>query len=148
VGQNELAGVIERMRQRLEAETDPATAAVLWTATKIYLGLRYQAEFIEQILQGVPAMEESTTYQAILEKGRQKGYQMGLEEGRQEERPAEARRLLFRFGARRFGTGPSPEQQAVLEAITDPEKLEELALRTDHVGSWAELLASSAPPPP
>ena len=51
-----------------------------------------------------------------------RGRQVGLQEGR----PVEARRLWFRLGADHFGTGPSPEHQAILEAITDPEPLEEL----------------------
>jgi len=132
VGQNELPKVIQRIGERLEAVTDPTTVGRLWTATKVYLGLRYEAEFVEQLLQGVHAMKESTTYQAILEEGRQEGFRKGRQEG--------LRRLLLRSGTDHFGTGPSQEQQVALEAITDPEKLEELALRTPHVGSWAELL--------
>jgi predicted transposase YdaD len=156
VGQNELLAVIQQIRKRLDAETDQGIVGELWTATKVLLGLRYQAEFIDQLLHGVRAMKESTTYQAILEEGRQegiqkgrqegiqKGRQEGLEEGlqtgRREERPAEARRLLIQLGEKRFGTSPSPEQRAALEAITDPARLEELVLRTLYVGNWADLL--------
>jgi predicted transposase YdaD len=132
--ENELPAVIERMKQRLEAEADPTIAGKLWTATKVLLGLRCEAEFIEQLLQGVREMKESTTYQAI------------LEEGRQEERPVEARRVLLRVGADRFGAPPTPEQQAILEAITDANRLEELAVRAGHVRSWAELLEQAPPP--
>src|SRR4051812_1999899 len=39
VRHNELPAVIERMKQRLDAEADPATVAELWTATKVLLGL-------------------------------------------------------------------------------------------------------------
>jgi hypothetical protein len=49
VGQNELPAVIEQMKRRFEAEADPTTAAELWTATKVLLGLRYQAAFIERL---------------------------------------------------------------------------------------------------
>ena len=72
-------------------------------------------------------MKESTTYQAI------------KEEGRQEE---EARRLVLRVGEDRFGTRPSPEQRAIIDAITDPDRLEVLVIRAGHVGSWDELMAS------
>src|SRR4051812_18660011 len=58
----ELPAVIERMKARLDAEPDPATVAELWTATKGLLGLRYRAEFVEQLLQGIRVMKESTTY--------------------------------------------------------------------------------------
>jgi predicted transposase YdaD len=139
VGQNELPAVIAQMKRRLEAETDPRVAAELWTATKVLLGLRYQAAFVERLLQGIRAIKESTTYQAILEEGRQ--------EGRQEERPAEARRVLLRVGEDRFGTGPTAEQRAVIQAITDPDRLEELVIRAGHVASWAELLKSVAGSP-
>lgn len=131
VRENELPAVIERMKQRLDAEADPATVAELWTATKVLLGLRYEAAFVEELLQGVGAMKESTTYQAIKAEGR-------LEE---------VRRLLLRLGADRFGTEPTTEQEAVIESITEPDRLEALVIRTGHVGTWTELLEQSAPPP-
>jgi predicted transposase YdaD len=137
VGENELPAVINRMSQRLHAEADPVTAAELWTATEVLLGLRYEAGLAERLLQGVRAMEESTTYQAIIEKGRQ------------QERPAEARRVLLRVGEDRFGTRPTREQQAAIDAITDADRLEELVVRAGHVRTWAGLLEqinpSSAP---
>jgi len=134
VRQNQLPVVIERIKQRLDGETDKATVAELWTATKVLLGLRYEAEFVDRLLQGVRAMKESTTYQAIKAEGR--------EEGRLEE----VRRVLLRLGQDRFRKGPTREQEAVIEAITDPERLEELVVRTGHVGAWTELLEQ--PPPP
>jgi hypothetical protein len=134
VGQNEVAAVIERMKRRLEGEVEETTATVLWTATKVLMGLRYEAGFVEPLLRGVRGMKESTTYQAI------------MEEGRQEERPAEARRVLLRVGEDRFGTGPTPEQRTILEAITDANRLEDLVVRACHVGSWAELLEQEPPP--
>jgi predicted transposase YdaD len=131
VGKNELPAVIARMKERLDAEPDRATVAELWTATKVLLGLRYEADFVEQLLEGVRAMKESTTYQAIKEEGR-------LEE---------VRRLLLRLGVDRFGREPAPQEQAVLEALTDPDHLENLVIRTAHVCSWAELLEQPRPSP-
>ena len=143
VRQNEVPAVIARMKERLESEVEEATAGVLWMATNVLLGLRYSPGFVEPLLQGVRGMKESTTYQAIVEEGRQ--------EGRREERPAEARRVLLRVGEDRFGAAPTPEQRAMLEAITDANRLEELAARACHLGSWAELLEQeprpAAPPP-
>ena len=135
VRQDELPAVIARMKQRLDAEADRATVAELWTATKIFLGLRYEAAFVEQLLQGVRAMKESTTYQAIKEEGR--------EEGRLEE----VRRLLLRLGEDRFGSGPTPEQEAIIRAIGTPDRLEELVIRTGHVATWTELLEQPVNPP-
>jgi len=78
-------------------------------------------------------MKESTTYQAIKAEG--------CEEGRLEA----DRRMLLRVGEDRFGTGPTPEQEAAIAAMTDPDRLEALVLRAGHVGSWAELLSPPAP---
>jgi hypothetical protein len=50
VGENELPAVIQQMKRRLETEANPGTAAELWTATKVFLGLRYPAELIEPLL--------------------------------------------------------------------------------------------------
>jgi hypothetical protein len=124
VGENALPGVIDRMAHRLDAEADPTTASELWTATKVLLGLRYEAAFVEHLLQRVRAMKESTTYQAIKEEGR-----------------VEAdRRLVLRVGEHRFGTRPTAEQRAVIEAITDAARLEELVVRAGDVHTWADLL--------
>jgi hypothetical protein len=76
-------------------------------------------------------MKESTTYQAIKEEGRVE----------------EVRRLLLRVGEDRFGTGPTPEQQALVERIPEAGRLEDLVIRTGHVGTWAELLEQPGPPP-
>jgi hypothetical protein len=77
-------------------------------------------------------MKESTTYQAIKEEGR-------LEE---------VRRLLLRVGEDRFGRAPAPEQKVVIGAITDPDRLETLVIRTGHVRNWTELLEQPGAPPP
>ncbi len=71
------------------------------------------------------AIKESTFYQAIVEGGRQK----------------EALKILLRLGARLFKAEPLAEQRAVLEAITDTTRLEDLIDRVDDVETWTELLA-------
>jgi predicted transposase YdaD len=129
VREDELPAVIARMKQRLDAEPDLATVGELWTATKVLMGLRYEGPFIEQLLQGVRAMKESTTYQSIMQEGRVE----------------EARRILLRVGQDRFGDPPGPEQQSALDAITDAARLEELVVRAGHVASWSELLTAPAP---
>jgi predicted transposase YdaD len=48
------------------------------------LGLRYEQALIDQLLQGVRAMEESVTYQAIFKKGNEKGFERGIEKGIEE----------------------------------------------------------------
>src|SRR5262249_31701131 len=99
----------------------------LWTATYVLMGLRYERELIDRLLQGVIEMEESVTYQAIIEKGIEKGEVSG------------ARKLLLRLGESHFGQAPA-EVRIALEGIHDMDRLEQLALQVEKVSSWQELL--------
>jgi hypothetical protein len=118
------------MKVRLDREVTPSQAAELWSATYILMGVRYDDALIDTLLQGVLAMEESVTYQKIIRKGKAEG------------KAEEARKILLLLGRDHFGE-PSAEVQAVLDALTDVQRLEELALRVHHVGSWQELLGSN-----
>ncbi len=69
-------------------------------------------------------MEESTTYQALLTKGR----------------AAEARDLILRLGGKRFGP-PDEATEAKIAAIDSVDRLEHLAERLLEVENWDELLA-------
>jgi hypothetical protein len=77
-------------------------------------------------------MKESTTYQAILQEGRQ--------EGQVEGAVKEARKLLVRLGSKKLGR-PSPRVQAALAKITDLGPLETLIERLEKIESWHALLA-------
>jgi hypothetical protein len=81
-------------------------------------------------------MKESVTYQAIIEEG--------MVEGRRRGRMEEARRILLLVGGSRFGEPPS-EVVAGVNAITDLQKLEELAVRLLQAASWEELLGLNGP---
>jgi predicted transposase YdaD len=122
--------VIERMKRRLEAETDTETAGKLWTATGVLLGLRYGPKFVEPLLRGVRGMKESTTYQAIVEEGRVEGRVQGVREDI---------RLL---GEEKFHSPMPTQVQTALEGIRDLEQLHCLLKRILQVGSWDELLAA------
>lgn len=74
-------------------------------------------------------MRESSTYQAILEEG--------AERGREEE----ARKLLLLLGRARLGE-PTPAGRERLEHLQGVEQLEQLITRTLQVESWDELLGS------
>lgn len=118
VEQPELPGVIERVKERV-ATVPRAEAARLWTAAYVLLGLRHSIELAERLLQGVIAMEDSVTYQAIVGKAE--------------------RKLLLRQGTKRFGA-PTAEALTAFNAITAPAQLEDLGDRLLDVGSWEELL--------
>jgi hypothetical protein len=136
VSREALPDVIRRMEERLKSETTPEEAATLWTATYVLMGLRYPQGFTDKLLEGVRAMEESVTYQAIVAKGRAKG----IVEGRAEE----ARRLLLRLGRKRLGP-PPPAARATIEAMDDLTRLEGLTDRLLDVATWDELLAGPTP---
>ena len=124
-----LPGVIQQMESRLAREARPKTAGVLWATTYILMGLRYSDKFAVQLIREVRGMEESVTYQAIINKGREKG------------KIEEARAILLRLGRKRFGE----PNKAILEAlanIDDLHRLEELSLRLLDVDAWQELLAA------
>lgn len=78
-------------------------------------------------------MKESTTYQAILQEGR--------EEGREEGRAEEARSLILRLGVKRMGNASS-EVTAALRGVTDLAHLERMSDRLFEVESWDDLLAT------
>ena len=80
-------------------------------------------------------MKESSTYQAILEEGRQ--------EGRSEGAVAEAKKVLRLQGNKVFGVADSRTTSA-LERIDDLTQLEELLERLPTSTSWQELLGTSA----
>ena len=126
------------------------------------MGLRFQESLTDKILEGVIAMEESVTYQAILRRGRgdwyergiEYGHQRGLKEGLQEgiqkgenqgeDRGTikEARRLVVRIGQKRFQKPIPQEISNRLESITDRDRLESLLDRTLDVSNWDELMPS------
>lgn len=100
------------------------------------MGLKYSDALTERLLKGVQGMEDSTTYQAIIRRGRDEGKIEGRVEGRLEE----ARAIIARLGQARFGT-PTSDMEAVLAGISSVERLEQLAERLLQVESWDDLLA-------
>ncbi len=72
VRREHLPGVVERIKEQLVRLPAPESAK-LWTATYVLVGLRYSRQLAAQLLEGVIGMEDSVTYQAIVEKGIEKG---------------------------------------------------------------------------
>jgi predicted transposase YdaD len=126
--QADLPGVVGRVVARLRAETTREQAGKMETATLILMGLRYEDAFVEQLFRGVQDMEESTTYQAILRRGEERGAARSLRE------------TILRQGRRKFGE-PSAELVQTLEGIANRERLQQLTDRILDAASWQELLA-------
>jgi len=127
VTEAELPGIIKRMEKRLRQPALRSRARESWAAAFILMGMRYSSALAESLLRGVVTMEESTTYQLIIERGKAAG---AIEE---------ARRVLVRVGSGRFGP-PDRRTVRALEKITDVERLEDLIVQLAQVNSWQELL--------
>jgi len=132
-----LPDLLRQLEERLDREAAPAEATALKIVTFTLLGLRLPRELARALMPGVRTMRDSSTYQMILDEGRAEGEARGEARGRAEE----ARRMLLLFGAPRLGQ-PDAATLAVLAAIGEPERLEQLGQRLHAAESWTELLAT------
>ena len=138
VPETELPALIREMQKRLDQRKYEKIAGEFWTAVRVLMGLRYEEPVIDQLLQGVHRMKESVTYQAILNEGRAEGLAQGASQ--------EARRILIKLGEQKFQQPPNAETRAVLEAIQEPETLEQMTLRVHQSTSWEELVPPASKP--
>lgn len=128
-----LPELIRRMGQRIDHEP-AATSGLLWSATGILMGLRHPPGLIEDLLRGVRNMKESSFYQSILAEGRAQGEAQG--------KAGEARRILLRLGAKRFGP-PDPATIEEVEGIERVERVESMIEGLSDAAGWEELLATT-----
>ncbi len=131
----DLPGVLRRMERRIQREAPPDDAGRLWTATYLLMGLTYERAMIDQLLKGVRGMKESVTYQAILEEGES----IGLKKGEL----AQARRMVFRLGARRLGP-PDARTRAAIESVSSLPRLERLLAQALQADDWSQLRKAAA----
>ena len=141
-----LPSVVDRAKARLRSNKIAENSGGNLDCHRCHHGLRYPRTTIDNVLRGVGHMEESVTYQAIIEKGIKKGmergvlqgFQKGRAEGRQEGSLAASHSLALKIGTRFLGK-PSESILAKLNKITQKSRLEKLALRAPLVSSWDEL---------
>jgi predicted transposase YdaD len=138
VEMKDVPGVLLAISKRLEREATPEQAVTLWGATRILMGLRYEQEQVDAIIQGVSAMlfgiegiEESTVYQGILRRGEAKG--------RAEGRLEEDRTILLGLGREKLGP-PDEQVEARIAAIADQAQLHRLLHGLLRASSWDELM--------
>lgn len=122
-----LAGVVQRLIDRLVREAPPEQARKLLTSAFTLTGLRLPRNVGRRLFQGVRAMpvdmRDSDTYLAIQDEGRE----------------AEAKQVLLELGQKRFG--PGGETAATrLSAITDLDRLRRMVSRLLDAASWQDLL--------
>lgn len=127
-----LPAIVERMK------ADFATHATrdegeIWTALYLLIGRHFRDKALaDRLLKGIQAMEDSVTYQAIVEKGRL--------EGRLEGKIEAEHAALLRLGTAKF-QAPSETIRQRIEAMTDLEDLERLLVRVLFASSWDDLMA-------
>jgi predicted transposase YdaD len=136
--------VLRAIADCLAREASPDQAATLWSATRILMGLRYEKEQIDAMIEGVSAMlfgihgiEESTVYQGIFRQGETKGRIEGRAEGVVEH----ARATLLRQGCKKLGP-PGERMAADIAAMDHADRLNDLLDRVLDVSTWDELMAS------
>ena len=118
-----LPAVIGRMTERLREER-PEDSPKLLLAAYVLTGLRLARPTADRLFQGVRAVEDSTTYQGIIDDGRKLG------------RLEEAKKLLLLQARNRFGRS-DPDNEAALESITDLSLLERLGEKLVRARSWS-----------
>ncbi len=125
----DLENALDRFRTcLLDHKADEATAKSILGSSYVLCGLRYERARIAEMYRRLSMlMEDSTTYQEILEKGMERGQLQA------------SRNLILRMGTKRFGA-PAPELAAVLGQIADLNRLEQLAERMLDATGWADLL--------
>ena len=127
-----LPDVIRRIDERLTVEA-PQACDTLETAAYFLMGLRYSLPVVEELWKGVRGMEESSTYQYVIEKGEQKG--------RKEARKATLVETLLDLGALRFGSA-TPAIAAALNSEEDLDRLVRMRHRLLAAADWDDLLAT------
>jgi predicted transposase YdaD len=127
VTEDQLPGIIKRMDQRLQGRRARQHASQIWDAAFILSGLRYSPTLVAQLFRGVMSMRESSTYQAILEEGRDEGA------------VREARKVLRLLGDKAYGP-PDAATTAQIERLDDLARLEEVLQRLGSAASWQDLL--------
>jgi hypothetical protein len=88
------------------------------------MGMRCKKEFVAQLFKGVPDMEESSTYQLIMERGERKAL-IGT---------------LLRLGRKKYGE-PDAATVAFIERLTDVDRIQNLTDRVLEAATWQELLS-------
>lgn len=133
----QLPGVMAKIGQRLKQVPPVQRPSDVWAATRILLGLRYSDHLVEKLMLNLLDMEESSTYQAIIKKGRQEGHAEGIAAGK----IAGERQLLIRLATAKLGT-PSRAVLARINAISTLAEIERLGSRIFDANNWKQLLSS------
>lgn len=120
---------LRALKRLARSDVDEARQSLLVHVVGTYLRLSASEESALERVMSHPSHEEAREMVNIYEqRALKKGIQQGIEQGVAEGLLQGQRRVLVNLLARRFGPVP-PEIIARIEAITDSERLDELATR-------------------
>ena len=142
-----LPGSVDALVDSIGQRENAAEIKALLASAYVLCGLRYERDTITHAFGGLNMLlEESTTYQGIIEegmaKGMAKGLSQGLSQGLSEGLKQGLRSTIMRIGTKRFG--PPPESTSrELQSIGDAARLELLADRILDAAGWDDLLATA-----
>lgn len=145
VGSMGISEALAAMAERLAREASPDRRAMLLTSAQVMMGLSYGKDKANQLWKEIEmdvlkihGIEESSTYQDILQKGVRKGRRQGRAEGKAEGKADGFRDTILRLGTRKLGR-PTKAIQTKLAAIDDLERLGALFDHVLDVTNWDEL---------
>ena len=123
---------VDALVDSIEGRDNAAEIKALLASAYVLCGLRYERDAITQAFGRLNMLlEESTTYQGILEEGKARGLSQGLSQG--------LRNTIIRIGSKRFGP-PTESMSRTLHGIEDASRLEILADRILDAGNWDDLV--------
>jgi hypothetical protein len=137
VTEEQLPDIIRRMEAVVaERAKSPQEAALVWSATYWYMGLRYPADLVHRLLDRVlPLVHQEKTYRQILAGGYVEGRSQGEGEGKVEA----TRTLIFQVGTARLGPAPAPVREAV-EGVCELPVLERMVPRALEAPDWTAVV--------
>ena len=102
--------------------------------TFVLCGLRYDPAQVENLDRNLSmTLEDSSTYQLILQRGEARGKALGALE--------QTQHILLTQGRKRFGEAPETTE-ATLQEITDRDRLGRMVERILDATGWDDLLAT------
>jgi hypothetical protein len=115
--------VVDKLCHRLERTMNQEEIKHILTSAFILSGLRLNRKQALNAFRKVPAMEDSTTYQYIIEQGELKG----------------ARRMLLKMGTAKFGA-PTKKVKAAIQGLENLSRLHRMGVKLLTAGSWNDVL--------
>ena len=125
--------LIERWKRLAEAEPDRNRRSDLGALAEIFSERAGREDLWTEHLRGWN-VEESKIVNGWIAKGGARGEARGLVQG--------ARNAVLRLGKKRFGPAPAGVEAAI-QAVTDRDRLEQIAERVLDATSWDDLLATT-----